>query len=431
MSIFANLFEQRTEQGNLTDSRVVELVLNYLGGGPTASGMRVSPMGAMALSAVFACYRVLCESIGSLPWLVYRRLPGSGKERAADHYLYPVLHDAPNPDMTSQTYRETCVLHLCMHGNSFSEIIADGAGRVRELWPLDPERMTLKRDRDDRLVYEYRDPKRGLQSFQASKILHIPALSMNGILGISPTRQAGEAIGLGLALQEFAARFFGNGALPGIILEYPGKFKDKEASKNIRDSWNEIHQGASNAHGVAVLEEGMKANKVGVEPEHAQMLQSRTFQLREVARPFRVQPHLIGDLEHATFSNIEHQGLEFVVHTLRPWLTRFEQAVQTKLLLPAERTQFFSEFLVDGLLRGDVASRYNAYSVGRQWGWLSRNEIRERENMNPIEGGDRYLTPLNMTEAETDDPERQALIEDVTTFLMRNRQPAAEGNGRH
>jgi HK97 family phage portal protein len=371
----------------------------------TASGVTITPDTAMQATTVYACVRILSETVASLPLPLYRRVGDRGRERAIDHPLYTLLHDAPNPEMTSFELRETLMGHLALWGNSYCDIETDGAGRVTALWPLRPDKMAVRRDKGTGLiVYEYTLPGT-MQKVQlaADRILHLRGLSVNGLVGLPPIAMARQSIGLAIATEEFGARFFSNNAQPGVVLEHPGKLGE-EAYTRLRESWSETHSGLSNAHRVAILEEGMKLDKIGIPPNDAQFLETRKFQAVEIARIFRVPPHLIGDLDRATFSNIEQQSLEFVIHTIRPWLVRIEQAITRSLLMPSERRTYFAEFLVDGLLRGDTTSRYQAYAIGRQWGWLSINDVRERENMNPVAGGDAYLEPLNMTEAGANPP---------------------------
>lgn len=403
----------------------------------TASGITITPDTALQTTAVFACIRVLAESVASLPLSVYRRLDGRSKARASEHPLYALLHDRPNPEMTSFEYREATMGHLCGWGNAYSDIELDGTGRVRALWPLSPDKIErITRDAGGQLIYHYRVPDSvggEVRKLRAENVLHLRGLGSNGIIGYSPIRLHRQAIGLAQAAEQFGATLFKNNARPAAVLEHPGELGE-EAQGRLRKSWESLHAGLENQHRIAILEEGMKLHEIGIPPDDAQFLQTRKFQVSEIARIFRVQPHLIGDLEHATFSNIEHQAIEFVVHTLRPWLVRWEQRIHSDLFLPRERAEFFAEFNVDGLLRGDILSRYNAYSVGRNGGWLSRNDIRERENMNPISGGDDYLTPLNMGQLQADGDEgaeRQALVNEIIAFLERSRTPAAGGNGRH
>lgn len=398
--ILAGIFEHRASAGeSFHVSQSPPGWVETMGGYDTAAGRSVTPESSLQVIAVFACVRILAETVASLPLPVYRRLPNGGKARAPQHYLYSILHDLPNPEMTSFELRETLMGHLCTWGNAYAEIEIDRAGRVVALWPLRPDRMTVKRE-SGKLVYRYRLNRADEQGrlevpLQSWQVLHVRGLGFNGIVGYSPIAMARQAVGLAQATEEFGARFFGNGARPGMVLEHPGKLS-QEAHNRLRDSWEERHQGLEKSHRVAILEEGLKAHEIGLPPEDAQFLQTRKYQTIEIARLYRVPPHMLADLERATFSNIEHQSLDFVIHTARPWLVRWEQAIQRDLLTAAEREHFFAEFLVDGLLRGDIQSRYQAYSVGRQNGWLSANDVRELENMNPIAGGDVYLVPLNM-----------------------------------
>lgn len=356
----------------------------------------ISPGNALAISAVFACVRVLAESVASLPLKLYRRV-GQGKETAHDHPLYTRLHDLANPEMSAFEFRETMMAHLLLWGNCYAEIEMNQRADVLALWPLIPSRMrSIQRDCHGRLQYHYDDPKLGPVVLDGYRVFHIRGLSSNGIIGLSPIAVVHNAIRLAANIEHFGVAFYDNGAAPGGILEHPGKLSD-EAYRRLKTSWEERHRGAANAHRVAILEEGMKWSSVGMPLTDAQFLESRRFQVAEIARIYRVPPHLIQDLDRATFNNIEHMSLDFVVHSLRPWLVRWEQAIARSLLGDVERRTYFAEFSVEGLLRGDVESRYRAYSVGRQWGWLSRNDIRRLENMNPIEGGDDYLTPLNMS----------------------------------
>lgn len=375
----------------LTSPEAIEL----FGVEKSAAGRSVTPNTAMQASAVFACVRVIAESIASLPLFVYRATK-EGKEKAYDHPAFYVLHDLANEEMTSFTFRETMMTHLLLWGNAYAEIEYDRMGNVKGLWPLRPDNVFPERDPQGKLQYRVLLPDRTGAILPKERVLHIPGLSFDGIVGMSPIAMAREAIGLSLAAEEFGARFFGNGAKPGGVLEHPGKLS-KEAVERLRDSWNKMHQGLTNQHRIAILEEGMTYKQIGIPPEDAQFLQTRKFQLEEIARIFRVPLHLIQDLEHATFSNIEHQSIDFVVHTIRPWVVRWEQALNWKLF--GTSTKFFAEFNVDGLLRGDIKSRYEAYAIARQWGFMSVNEIRSLENLNKVPNGDIYLQPLNMAEA--------------------------------
>lgn len=373
--------------------------------GRTTSGKPVNERTAMQTTAVYSCVRILAEAVAQLPLHVYAYKEDGGKEIKHDHPLYYLLHDEPNPEMTSFVFRETLMSHLLIWGNAYAQIIRDGAGRVLGLYPLLPDKMEVERDERGNLYYIYsRDTDenpnfKGSGQFvlKAEDVLHIPGLGFNGLIGYSPIAMAKNTVGMTLACEEYGASFFANGANPGGVLEHPGVLKDPS---KVRESWNSVYRGSNNAHKIAVLEEGMKYQQIGIPPEEAQFLETRKFQVNEIARLFRVPPHMVGDLEKSSFSNIEQQSLEFVKYTLEPWVIRWEQALQRALLLPGEKGKYFIKFNLDGLLRGDYQSRMNGYSVGRQNGWLSANDIREMENLNPIsdeEGGNLYLVNGSMT----------------------------------
>ena len=371
-----------------------------LSGEKSTAGVNVNKQTALQNTAVFACVRILAETIASLPLPVYRRLAGGGKERAVGHYLYSVFHDQPNPEMTSFELRETLMGHLCLWGNAYCEIVRDGAGRARELWPLRPDRMAVRRGSNNELLYQYTLPDGSQLVLAQSNIFHLRGLGGDGIVGYSPIRMAREAIGLALATEEFGARFFGDGTHPSGVMEHPGKLSE-QAHQNLKKSMIDAYSGLGKSHRLMILEEGMKFTQIGIPPEDAQFILTRKFQIAEIARIYRVPLHLLDETDKAaTYASVEQFALQFVVHTIRPWLVRWEQCFKRDLFLPGEREIYFAEFLVDGLLRGDIQSRYQAYSTARQWGWMSANDVRERENMNPIEGGDIYMVPLNMVPAD-------------------------------
>ena len=385
-------------------------VRNYSNGeysfnfGQSTSGKSVNEMTAMQTTAVYACVRILSEAIASLPIHVYRYKDG-GKEMVCDHPLYTLLHDEPNPEMTSFVFRETLMSHLLIWGNAYAQIIRNGKGEVLSLYPLLPNKMSMERDSNGVLYYVYsrytdENPnmkKMGDIILRQEDVLHIPGLGFDGLIGYSPIAMARNAVGMTMACEEYGASFFANGANPGGVLEHPGVLKDPA---KVRDSWNAVYRGTTNAHKIAVLEEGMKYQQIGIPPEEAQFLETRKFQINEIARLFRIPPHMVGDLEKSSFSNIEQQSLEFVKYTLDPWVIRWEQALKKSLFLPEEKKEFFIKLNVDGLLRGDYQSRMNGYAIGRQNGWLSTNDIREMEDMNPLpeeEGGNLYLVNGAMT----------------------------------
>ena len=391
--------------------------------------MSVSAESSLRSTAVFACVRVLSETLASLPLITYRRLP-RGKERAQDFYLYSVLHNTPNPEMTSFTFRETLTSHVALWGNGYAEMQLDSAGRVQALWPLLPNETRITRDREGNLVYVTTVPGNGQKGLPAYRVFHVRGMSLNGLVGLSPIALARNAVGLALATEEFGGRWFGNGSMPGVVLKYPGNLSD-EQYEAAQSSWQAAHGGLTNAHRVAILEGGIEAEKIGIPNDDAQFLETRKFQVREIARLFRVPPHLISNLEQATFSNIEQQSLEFVIYTMLPWLTRWEQEIARSLLLEQERQTYFAEFLVDALLRGETATRYAAYTSAIDAGWMTRNEVREKENMNPTNPTlDKYLVPLNM--GTVGEP---AAVQPIDQSATSTRDVALEaliaGNGRH
>ena len=398
MGIFSGLFRSRDKPQNRTTGSAY----SFFFGGSTA-GKRVNERSAMQMTAVYSCVRILAEAVAGLPLHLYRYKEDGGKEKALDHPLYLLLHDEPNPEMSSFVFRETLMTHLLLWGNAYAQIIRNGKGEVIALYPLMPDRMTVDRDRDGKLYYEYTvstddtpTVKGTVVRLNSSDVLHIPGLGFDGLVGYSPIAMAKNAIGMAIACEEYGAKFFANGAAPGGVLEHPGTIKDPG---RVRESWQSTFGGSGNANKIAVLEEGMKYTPIGISPEQAQFLETRKFQINEIARIFRVPPHMVGDLEKSSFSNIEQQSLEFVKYTLEPWLVRWEQSIQRTLFSPEEKKRYFAKFNVEGLLRGDYASRMSGYATARQNGWMSANDIRELENMDRIpaeEGGDLYLINGNM-----------------------------------
>lgn len=398
------LFSRRKKEKRDLDQKTADFIkgVDIDSSSQSNSGVSVDEETALKTSAVFACVKVLAETVASLPLVLYDETVDGNKEKAKQHPLYWVLHDIPNDEMTSFSFREMMMENLLLWGNAYALIQRDKkTGRIKGLYPLKAKNMTVERDAvTDKIKYIYTN---GVKSatYKPSQIFHIPAFSFDGVKGVSPITYARESIGLALATEEYGAKFFGNGARPGGILEHPGIVKDPE---KLRESWNRVYQGAKNSHRVAVLEEGMKYHEIGMSPEDSQFLETRSFQVTEIARIFRVPPHMIGDLSRSTFSNIEQQSIDFVVYSVRPWLVRWEQAISRSLLTEEERTIYYAKFNADGLMRGDFSSRMNGYAVGRQNGWLSANDIRQLEDMNKIpaeQGGDLYLLNGNMITANT------------------------------
>lgn len=398
MGIFSVLFKSRDKPENRTAGSTYTF---YMGG--TTSGKTVTERSAMQMTAVYSCVRILSEAVAGLPLHLYRYKEDSGKEKALDHPLYRLLHDEPNPEMSSFVFRETLMTHLLLWGNAYAQVIRNGKGEVIALYPLMPNKMSVDRDENGRLYYTYyRGSDEAIKSrdfavtLQPSDVLHIPGLGFDGLVGYSPIAMAKNAIGMAIACEEYGAKFFANGAAPGGVLEHPGTIKDPQ---RVRESWQSTFGGSGNANKIAVLEEGMKYTPIGISPEQAQFLETRKFQINEIARIFRIPPHMVGDLEKSSFSNIEQQSLEFVKYTLDPWVTRWEQSIQRTLLSHDEKAVYFAKFNLEGLLRGDYQSRMNGYAIGRQNGWMSANDIRELENLDRIpaeEGGDLYLINGNM-----------------------------------
>ena len=432
MGLFSGLFRARDAPQNRTSGSAYSF---FMGG--STSGKRVNERSSMQMTAVYSCVRILSEAVAGLPLHFYRYTEDGGKEKAADHPLYFLLHDEPNPEMTSFVFRETLMTHLLLWGNAYSQIIRNGKGEVIALYPLMPDRMNVERDSKGQLYYEYTVSMDDAPTVKGStvvlpptEVLHIPGLGFDGLVGYSPIAMAKNAIGMAIACEEYGAKFFANGAQPSGVLEHPGTLKDPS---RVRESWQSTFGGSHNANKVAVLEEGMKYTPISISPEQAQFLETRKFQINEIARIFRVPPHMVGDLEKSSFSNIEQQSLEFVKYTLDPWVSRWEQSMARSLLTPEEKKQYFVKFNVDGLLRGDYQSRMNGYAVGRQNGWMSANDIRELENFDRIPeelGGDLYLIngnmmPLSMSGAAYQEGKEESNENEEVLELEEGEEPGA------
>jgi HK97 family phage portal protein len=387
----------------------------------TSSGMRVSPDSALRLAAVYACVRILAETIASLPLVVYQRRPDGGKDRVTDHWLYRLMAKRPNRFQNPFEWREMLQGHLALRGNAFNQIITNPRGEIIELMPIHPDRVKIELLPSGEYRYRISDRSGTEVILPRGEVWHLRGLSSDGLMGMSPIELARENLGTALAAQGYGARFFANDAKPtGGWIEFPGSFKDSEAKKVFRESYQQAQSGANRGK-VLVLENGMKFHEVGVTNKDAQFLELRKFQITDVARLFRVPPHMIADLDRATFSNIEQQSLEFVMHTMTPWAERWEASIQSELLLESDDIEI--EFDFANLMRGDASSRSSYYQSGIQNGWLTRNEARIAENLNPIEGLDQPLRPLNMveesaaedleidTQAEAAEPPEQKAIE--------------------
>ena len=436
MGIFSGLFKSRDKPQNRTAGSNYAF---FLGG--TTSGKTVTERSAMQMTAVYSCVRILSEAVAGLPLHLYKYTDSGGKAMALDHSRYHLLHDEPNPEMSSFVFRETLMTHLLLWGNAYAQIIRNGKNEVIALYPLMPNKMSVDRDENGKLYYTYyrgqdeviRD-KEFAVTLQPSDVLHIPGLGFDGLVGYSPIAMAKNAIGMAIACEEYGAKFFANGAAPGGVLEHPGTIKDPQ---RVRESWQSTFGGSGNANKIAVLEEGMKYTPIGISPEQAQFLETRKFQINEIARIFRVPPHMVGDLEKSSFSNIEQQSLEFVKYTLDPWVIRWEQSIMRSLFSENEKKKYFVKFNLEGLLRGDYQSRMNGYAIGRQNGWMSANDIRELENLDriPVEdGGDLYLIngnmlPLKNAGAFANTPNDSGKEENPDEEVLEVEEPGTDGDG--
>jgi len=382
------LFEKRS-----TLAQPASWLSEALGAMPTLSGESISPDKALTLSSYYAAIRAVSEDVGKLPLILYRRLE-RGKSRATKHPVYRLIHDEPNREMSSMTLRETLTLHAIGWGGGFAEIVRSN-GRPVALWPLDPKRVRIDRDSTKQVIYRVQPAEGGEVVLPARDVLHIHGLGFDGLTGYSVAKLARESIGLGLALEKSGAALFGNGSLPGGVLEHPGpKGLSANAMANMREGWEKIHKGTEKSHRIAILQEGTKYQSIAVPNKDAQWIEARKFMVCELARWLRIPPHKLGDLERATFSNIEQQSIEYVTDCLMPWLKRWEHEIARKLL--PKNGSLFAEHLVDGLLRGDTPGRFSAYQVAINSGWMSRNEARALENLNPLDGLDEMLKPMNL-----------------------------------
>lgn len=362
----------------------------------STSGVTVTPEGAMQSTAVYACVRLLAETTSCLPLITFAR-NGRMKEHAHDLPLYGVLHDVANPEMTAQNLRECLIAQVGLRGDAWAEIEYDGRGDIVALWPLRSDRSWWDRTPDGALWLVTQLPDGRMVGLPRWRVWHIRGFGTDPLRGLSPISLGREAVGLALATERYGAAFFANSSEPRGVIKHPGKLKDP---KRVRETWEAMHAGLDNAHRVAIFEEGMEFQTIGIPNADSQFLETRKFQLNEIARLFRVQPHKIADLERSTNNNIEQQALEFLQETLLPWLVRIEQSAVKDLLTPQERGRLFFKHEVKGLLRGDTTARAAWYTFARQWGVYSANDIRALEDENPIEGGDTYLAPLNMVPAE-------------------------------
>lgn len=364
----------------------------------TAAGVRVTADTALQDAAVYAAVAALSEAVASLPLVLYRRRKDGGSDRATDHPLYQLAHDLPNRNQTSFEFRQFGMVALLLRGNFVARKVSTGGRGLAALEPLHPDGLWIDRDRlTGKRVYEYSPPDGTTFTLLADEVVHVMGMPGDDIRGLNPIEHHRETIGASLGAKEFGARLFANNAKPGGVLEVSGKLDDEQAKK-LAERWRFAQERANR---VAVLEDGVKFNPITINPQDAQFLETRKYTRSEIAAIFRVPPHKIGDLERATFSNIEQQALEFVTDSLMPWLVRWEQALWRDALTESERRAgYFFRFNVAGLLRGDAKARSDYYRAMFGIGALNQNEIRGLEEMNPIPAGDTYYVPLNMVDAD-------------------------------
>lgn len=402
MSLFGRLEQRSIQSAHPRDPALAE----WFGGGARShSGVSVTAESSLGLMPVWAAVRLICETLASLP-LVLLKSDGNRRERATSHPLYRVLSEQPNAWQTSLEWREMCQAHVLLRGTCYNAITETRGGYPETLLPLHPDRVTprhepLRPGGPKVRYYKYSPWDEEPRIFLEHELFIVRGLSLFDMMkAVDPVANGREALGAALAAEEHGARFLANNVQPGGVLEHPGKLKP-DAHQRLAEDMEKRRAGLAHAGKTLILEEGMKWHQIGMTNKDAQFLESRKFSVTEIARMFKVPPHMIADLDRATFSNIEHQGIEFVTHTMLPWFVRWEQRIKLSLLGPTERQTLYPKFIAAGLLRGDTKSRYEAYAIARQWGWLSANDIRELEDMNPIgPEGDIYFVPLNMVPAD-------------------------------
>lgn len=370
-----------------------------------AAGELVTEERALAYAAVWSCVRIIAETIATLGWHVVREQPDGTRLREMNTRMDRLLNASANREMTAFSWRMTALAHALLTGNHYSEIERDAGGRAIGLWPIDPAAVRIDRDAEGGLRYVVTNSANTEYVITARNMVHIAGLGWDGVSGMSVVGMARQTIGMGLAMDKYGSSFYENGAHVGMALRHPGKLSE-QARDNLSKSFKENYSGSAKAFKTLILEEGIEVDKLSMSMADAQFLESRKFQISEICRWFRVPPHKVADLDRATFSNIEHQSIEFVQDTILPWCRRIEQEIDYKLFGEWATT---TRLNIDTLLRGDIVSRYTAYEKGRAGGWLSANDVRRMENMAPVENGDIYLQPMNFIEAGTKPPEPKPL----------------------
>ncbi len=373
----------------------------------TAAGIDVDEESAFRLSTVYSCINVLSRDLAQIPFhLMKEERASRDKRKAYDHPLYRLLHTKPNSVMTAFQFRQMMQAQVLWRGNAYAEIEYGNNGRPRQLWPWPSSQVREVWD-GWKVKYYFRVAGGKETPLPPERVLHVRGLSLDGKTGLSPISYMRETLGEAMAAQQFGAKFFANGATPPIILSHPKLLIDR-ARKNIRESFEEAYTGLNNAHRPLVLEDGMTASTLSIKPQDAQFLENRKFTRAEIAAMYNVPLHRINDLERATFSNIEQQSLEYVIYSLGPWLVNWERQIDATCLSDEEEQEgYYSKFNVDGLLRGNIDARSKAYASAIQFGWLNPNEVRDKEDLPPREGGDKYLEPANLTGNKPQEEEKE------------------------
>lgn len=400
MSIFSRFKQFLIKNLSLTDDRAWNPSLWNLYGSQSLSGENVTESTALTYSAVWNAVSLISGTIGALPLHLMQR-KGKSKNILDNRRLYRVMHDQWNPFMTAMAGRECLMAHVLTWGNGYAEIVRNGYGEVIELWPIAPDRVTPSMERGS-VVYEIRMDGQPNLTLPRERILHVPGLGYDGFMGYSVIAMARKSIGLGMAMETFGSLYFGKGTHPSAVITHPQQLKDPKA---FRTAVSEVYAGLGNSNQLMVLEDGMKIEKVGIPPEDSQFLESRQFQIPEVARWFNLPPHKLKDLTRSSFSNIESEQTSFYVDSILPWLVRLEANYNMQLLTPSDKNlsgygRIYFKHNAEGILRGDTASRAAFYGAMLDRGVYSINEVREKEDMDPIPGGDVHLVPLNFTTLE-------------------------------
>ncbi len=394
------------------------------GGYETNAGVAVDEFTAMNYAAFFCGINILAGTLMQTPLFLYRRDKNGGRSKATDRRLYKLLHNRVNPKMTAARWLQTMGGHILTWGNCYSQIIWGGDGEVKELRPIRPDHIRIE-SINGKVVKKY-VPRNGEQyTFKDGELLHIPGFGFDGIQGYSLVRLARESIGMGMAVDEFGARFFGHGANMGGVFSLKGRL-NPDRRKEVKEDLRKKYQGLGKSHDVLVLEEDATYTRIGIPPEDSQFLQTRKFQTLEIARWLNMPPHMLKDMEQAKFANMEQNATEFVTITMGPWYRLFETELGLQLLRQEEEDEYYFKFNADALKRGDTLTRGRSYSIGRQWGWLSANDIRELEDMDPIPNGDVYLVPLNMVPSNQlqNDMNDSQSNDDTSQIIDSNRQRA-------